>query len=94
MTGLEVIKICTGYSYKGENITEFPHTLRMLAQCQPVYEEMPGWTEDITGARNFDDLPVNARNYLNRISYLSGVPIALIGIGPGREQTMVLEKLY
>ncbi|KJR97017.1 MAG: adenylosuccinate synthetase [Peptococcaceae bacterium BRH_c4a] len=94
MTGLEVIKICTGYSYKGESITEFPATLRVLAECKPVYEEMPGWTGDITGARNFDELPVNARNYLNRISHLSGVPIALIGVGPGREETMVLEKLY
>jgi len=94
MTGLENIKICTAYSYKGESLTEFPPTLKVLAGCVPVYEEMPGWTEDITPARSFGDLPVNAQKYLNRISELSGVPIALIGVGPGREQTMVLESLY
>ncbi|MFZ5645030.1 MAG: adenylosuccinate synthase [Bacillota bacterium] len=94
MTGLEKIKVCTGYSYKGESISEFPATLKILAQCQPVYEEMPGWREDITAIRKFEDLPVNARKYLNRISELSGVPIALIGVGPGREQTLVLEQAY
>jgi len=94
MTGLKKIKICTAYSFKGEAIYEFPPTLKVLAGCEPVYEEMPGWTEDITQARSFADLPVNAQNYLRRISELSGVPIALIGVGPGREQTMVLESLY
>ncbi|MFZ5647385.1 MAG: adenylosuccinate synthase [Bacillota bacterium] len=94
MTGLDRIKICTGYLYNGENITELPPTLKVLSQCIPVYEEMPGWKEDISSARKLEDLPENARNYLNRISHLSGVPIALIGVGPGREQTIILEKIY
>ncbi|MFZ5596010.1 MAG: adenylosuccinate synthase [Bacillota bacterium] len=93
LTGLETIKICTGYSYQGTVITEFPSTLKMLSQCVPVYEEMPGWSEDITGAGRYDDLPVNARNYLNRLSELSGVPVAIIGTGPGREQTLVLHEV-
>jgi adenylosuccinate synthase len=94
MTGLEKIKICTGYRYGEEILSEFPPTLKMLAQCRPVYEEMPGWREDISGARKFADLPLNARKYLNRIVELSGVPTALIGVGPGREQTIVRKKLY
>ncbi|MFZ5649732.1 MAG: adenylosuccinate synthase [Bacillota bacterium] len=94
MTGLERIKICTGYLYNGENIAEMPPTLKVLSQCVPVYEEMPGWTEDISAVRKIEDLPANARNYLNRISELSGVPAALIGVGPGRDQTIILEKLY
>jgi len=94
LTGLSSIMVCTGYRYSGEIITEFPATLKDLALCQPIYEEMPGWSEDITGARKFSDLPVNTRNYLERISQLSGVPVALIGVGPGRDQTMVLESLY
>ncbi|MCL6479902.1 MAG: adenylosuccinate synthase [Peptococcaceae bacterium] len=94
LTNLDRILICTGYRYGNEIITEFPPTLKQLARCQPVYDEMPGWTEDISSARKFDDLPANARNYLKRISELSGVPVALIGVGPGREQTLVLKKLY
>ncbi|MHB8156210.1 MAG: adenylosuccinate synthase [Desulfocucumaceae bacterium] len=94
MTGLDSIKICTGYSYNGEILAEFPATLKVLARCQPVYEEMPGWKEDITSAAKFEDLPANAQKYLNRISQLSGVPIALLGVGPGREQTIIMEKLY
>ncbi|MFZ5631757.1 MAG: adenylosuccinate synthase [Bacillota bacterium] len=94
MTGLDKILICTGYRYGGENIVDFPPTLKVLSQCQPVYEEMPGWSEDISSVRKFDDLPANAKNYLKRISDLSGVPVALIGVGPGRDQTLVLKELY
>lgn len=94
MSGLEKIKVCTGYLHNGEKIAEMPPTLKILSRCVPVYEEMPGWTGDISSARKFDDLPVNARNYLNRISQLSGVPIAIIGVGPGREETIIMENPY
>lgn len=94
LNGLDRILICTGYRYEGQTIKEFPPTLKALSLCQPVYEEMPGWTEDISSARKFEELPVNARNYLNRISELSGVPIALVGVGPGRDQTLVIKGLY
>lgn len=92
LTGLDKLFLCTGYSYRGELLTEFPATLKVLAQCQPVYEEMPGWQEDITTVRNYSELPENARAYLERISQVSGVPIAIVGVGPGREQTLILEN--
>jgi adenylosuccinate synthase len=94
LTGLDRILVCTGYSINGETIAEFPATLKALSRCQPIYEELPGWTEDITAARKLKDLPVNAQNYLQRISRLSGVPLALVGVGPGRDQTLVIEELY
>ncbi len=94
LTGLDSIRICTGYSYEGEIITEFPPTLKILSRCRPVYEEMPGWEEDISSAGAFGDLPVNARNYIRRISELLGLPVALIGVGPGREQTLLMQEIY
>lgn len=94
LTGLDTIKLCTGYKYNEEIITEFPATLKMMAACEPVYEEFAGWHEDITGARRLEDLPANARTYLERLSELSGVPISVIGIGPGREQTIINEKIF
>ncbi|GBF32431.1 adenylosuccinate synthetase [Desulfocucumis palustris] len=92
LTGLESLKICTGYNYRGELLTEFPPTLKVLGECQPVYEEMPGWKEDISSVKSFAELPETARAYLNRISQISGAPVGIVGVGPGREQTLILEN--
>lgn len=94
LTGLDKILVCTGYSVDGETIVEFPATLKALSRCRPIYEELPGWAEDISAARKLKELPVNAQNYLQRISRLSGVPLALVGVGPGRDQTLVIEEMY
>lgn len=93
LTGLDKLRLCTGYRYRGGLLHEFPATLKMLAECEPVYEEMPGWQEDITQVRRYEDLPETARDYLKRISEISRVPIAVIGVGPGREETLILENL-
>lgn len=94
MTGIETVKICTGYKYKGEIITHYPASLKMLAECEAVYEELPGWSEDISGAKTLDDLPVNTRNYLNRVSELTGIPIAIFSVGRNREQTNPVVAIY
>ncbi|NHM26755.1 adenylosuccinate synthase [Desulfofundulus sp. TPOSR] len=94
LTGLETVRLCTAYRYKGEILTEFPATLKVLAACEPVYEEWPGWQEDISRARRYEDLPASARRYLERISELVGVPIAIIGVGPGREETIVTREVF
>ncbi|QHE54134.1 adenylosuccinate synthase [Pontibacillus sp. HMF3514] len=94
LTGIETLKICTGYKYNGDVLDEYPANLNVLAECEPVYEEMPGWTEDITGVRHFEDLPENAQNYVNRISELTGIPIAVFSVGPDRVQTNVLIDVY
>lgn len=90
LTGLDTVKICVAYDYKGETITEYPANLRVLADCVPVYEELPGWTEDITGCKTLDELPANARHYLERVSQLTGIPLSIFSVGPDRNQTNVV----
>jgi len=92
LTGIETLKICVAYRYKGELIEEFPASLKMLADCEPVYEELPGWTEDITGCKSLDELPENARHYLERISQLTGIPLSIFSVGPDRTQTNVVRS--
>lgn len=91
LSGLETLKICTAYNMNGKIIEDFPTDPAMLKECTPVYEEVPGWIEDVTGARTFEDLPANAQNYLKAISEAVGAPIALVSVGRGREQTIVLK---
>ena len=94
LTGLDTVKICTAYELDGEKITEYPANLDQLRRCKPIFKELPGWTEDITGCRSLDELPENARNYLERISELCGVHISIFSVGPDREQTNLLEQLW
>ncbi|MFX3635000.1 MAG: adenylosuccinate synthase [Candidatus Pristimantibacillus sp.] len=94
LSGLETVKICTGYNYRGEVIEHYPASLKMLAECEAVYEEMPGWSEDITGAKTLEDLPENTRNYVKRVSELTGIPIAIFSVGRNREQTNPVVKIY
>lgn len=94
LSGLDVVKICTGYKYKGRIINDFPASLKVLGECEPVYEEMEGWKEDITGIRCYDDLPPNAKNYLNRITELCDIDISFISIGPKRSQGIALDPLF
>jgi len=94
LTGIETLRICTAYKYNGEFIESFPANLNLLAKCEPVYEELPGWTEDITGVRNLNDLPENARHYIERITQLTGIPMSIFSVGPDREQTVVVRGIY
>jgi adenylosuccinate synthase len=94
LSGLETVKICTAYRLDGEIIEHYPANLNTLGRCEAVYEEMPGWSEDITGARSLDDLPTNARHYLERVSELTGIPIAIFSVGRNREQTNQLLPIY
>ncbi|MBT2584199.1 adenylosuccinate synthase [Planococcus sp. ISL-109] len=94
LTGLDTVKICTAYSYQGELITEYPANLRMLADCEPVYEEMPGWTEDVTSCKSLDELPENARHYLERIAQLTDVQISIFSVGPDRNQTNIVKSVW
>ena len=86
--GLDPLRIAVAYTCDGETLTRFPADAAMLARCQPVYEELSGWEEDISAARAFDDLPQAARAYVARIEELAGVPATLISVGPEREQTI------
>ncbi|MBW2109028.1 MAG: adenylosuccinate synthetase, partial [Deltaproteobacteria bacterium] len=94
LSGLDTVRICDGYRYGGETLDEFPASLHVLERCTPVYEDLPGWLEDISEVRYVDDLPKNARLYLERIEELTETPIQIISVGPGREQTLVLENPF
>jgi adenylosuccinate synthase len=87
LSGLKELKICVAYKYDGEEILYPPQEQNGMAYVEPVYETLPGWDEDITAAKSWDDLPDNARDYLKRIEELSGVPVGLVSVGPDRAQT-------
>ncbi|MGB5354969.1 MAG: adenylosuccinate synthase [Woeseia sp.] len=89
LDGLETIRICVGYEINGEPVTGVPLVLDRLAECEPVYEDMPGWTESTVGVTRYEDLPGNARSYLERIEALAGIPLDIISTGPDREQTII-----
>lgn len=88
--GIGKIKICVAYEKNGEILTEFPPTLEELAECTPIYEEMEGWTEDISSIKEFDKLPVTVQNYVRRIEELCDCRVCSIGVGPGRDQNIDL----
>jgi adenylosuccinate synthase len=89
LSSLEKVPICVGYEVEGKRYDDMPMTQSDLHHAKPVYEELPGWFEDISYCRTFDDLPANARSYVRYLEELSGARIAAIGVGPGREQTIV-----
>ncbi|GAT67915.1 adenylosuccinate synthase [Planomonospora sp. ID91781] len=93
LSGLEKIPVCVAYEVDGVRHDEIPMTQTDFHHAKPVYEEFPGWQEDITGAKSFDDLPANARAYVRALEEMSGAPISAIGVGPGRTETLQLRPL-
>jgi adenylosuccinate synthase len=92
--GLDELNICTHYMHNGKPVENFPASLNVLSDCTPVYETLPGWQEDISGVRDYASLPENTKNYLKRIEELAGVPIDILSVGPGREETIVLRHPF
>ncbi len=88
LSGLEELKICTAYELDGQQSARFPSHVDDLRRVKPVYETLPGWQEDVTAARKLEDLPANARAYLDRIGQLVGVPVEMVSVGPARDQTI------
>jgi adenylosuccinate synthase len=89
LSSLETVPVCVGYTVDGKRTNEMPMTQSDIARAEPIYEELPGWWEDISGARAFDDLPAKARDYVLRLEELAGAHVSCIGVGPGRDQTIV-----
>ncbi len=88
LSEVETIRFCTAYETDGQLTREFPSQAAALESATPVYEEAPGWRQDISGCRTWDDLPENARAYFEKIEAFAGIPVCLISVGPGREQTI------
>ena len=94
LDGLDTINICKGYMYKGIELKEYPESLNILQDVEPVYEELPGWKTDISGCKSYDELPENARYYVDLISQLVGVALGIVAVGPDRSQTIVLHDVF
>ncbi len=94
LTGIKTLKICVAYELNGKRIDHYPATLKEIDQCKPIYEELPGWDEDITRVKTLDELPQNARNYVERVSELVNVPLATFSVGPDRNQTNLVNAVW
>jgi adenylosuccinate synthase len=92
LTGIGPIKICVGYKLDGETIGYPPESTQLLAKCKPIYEDVPGWDEEISDIEQYEDLPENARSYVEKLEDLLGVDISAVSVGPGREQTIFREE--
>ncbi|SDG29416.1 adenylosuccinate synthase [Pseudonocardia oroxyli] len=91
LSSLERVPVCVAYEVDGKRVDDMPMTQTDVHHAVPVYEELPGWFEDISHVRTFEDLPVNAQAYVHRIEELTGAPVSAIGVGPGRDQTITRE---
>lgn len=94
LTGFDKIKICTAYKMGDKIVNNVPASLEDLAKCEPVYEELDGWHEDITKVEKFEDLPENAKKYIARIEELIGVNVDLVSVGPNRTQTIIRKNIF
>lgn len=91
LSTFDTLKICTHYMVDGKELHTFPADAEILERAVPVYEELPGWTEDISKVKTFADLPANARKYVNRIAELIETPVCMVGVGPRRDQSIILD---
>lgn len=94
LTGFDKIKVCVGYEYNGKVFETFPPEIKILESLTPVYKEFDGWDEDITKVRKYEDLPDNAKKYLEFIKNELGVEYALISLGTDREETIILNEIF
>jgi len=91
---LPELKICVGYTHNGEEVKSFPASLEFLAKCEPVYITMPGWETPISHIRKYEELPENARKYVEKIAEITGVKLGIVSVGPNRSETIVLEDCF
>ena len=89
LTGLETVRVAVGYEVDGRRVDRVPALLPEMSRVQPIYEDLPGWSEPIHAAERWEDLPEAARGFIARIEELTGVPVVCVSVGPGREQTLV-----
>ena len=94
LSGFDELKICIAYDIDGKVTEDFPMTLAEAERAKPVYETLPGWKEDVSGLKSFDDFPENAKRYIARIEALAEVPAAVLSVGPGRDETIIVRELF
>jgi adenylosuccinate synthase len=90
LAGLDKLRVCSAYRTGGKIIRDFPSDAAALEECMPIHDELPGWKEDISQVRSFEDLPENARDYVKHITEVTDIEVALVSVGRRREQTLVI----
>ena len=94
LSGLNPLKVCVAYNLDGQRVETFPANIRAVERVEPIFEELPGWQEDISGIKNFSDLPQATKDYLKWIEDFTGVPIDIVSVSPARDQTIVLKNPF
>jgi len=94
LDGLDTIKICVGYRHDGQELQSPPSGADALERCEPIYIEMPGWTESTFGVTEYEKLPQNAQNYLAKLEELIETPIAMVSTGPERNETIIRQEIF
>lgn len=94
LTGLDELKICTKYVLNGQEYDNVPALITDFEKCEPVYETLPSWNEDITKVSSYDELPIEAKNYIRKIEEVTGVKVSIVSVGPDRTQTIIRENLF
>ncbi|MGI6101860.1 MAG: adenylosuccinate synthase [Bacillota bacterium] len=94
LSGLDQVQICTAYEVDGKRVENFPGDIQVLSQCRPVYETLEGWSGDLSKARSLEDLPENARKYIDRVSEIVGVPVCIVSVGGRRSETIITEEPF
>ena len=94
LSGLPTIRVCTGYAHQGQQYDEVPASVHVIERLTPVYEDLPGWSESLTDIRSLDALPLNARRYVERVEQLVNIPVKMISVGAGREETILIRPTF
>ena len=94
LSNIPTLKVCTGYELDGQVIHTIPASTTAFDRCKPIYQEVPGWTGDITHVKSFEELPINCQNYLRLIEKSVGAPLIMFSVGPDVEQTIVMKKVF
>lgn len=94
LSGFDTVKICTSYKMGDKVLKEFPASLEDLAKCEPIYEELEGWSDDLTNVEKYEDLPENAKKYIAKIEELVGVSVDMVSVGPNRAQTIIRKNIF
>ena len=94
LTGFDKISVCTHYDYHGELLDTLPASDRVLRECKPVYAKLDGWTEDISDIKEYNDLPLNVKKYVEFIEKEVGVPVVMVSTGPDKNQTIIREEIF
>ena len=93
LSGIDYLNVCTSYKLDGKIIHTVPARISDFKRCEPIYEKLPGWKEDLTNIKSYEDLPKNAKNYIEFIENITGISVVIISVGPDINQTIIRSEI-